>query len=617
LSTDPEALPFLDPKGLRVWDTTVTGNLDLEECKVSVALDFRRCEFKGSINLDSARSQAVYFFDSSMLKGIRANGAVIEGSLFIRRVLVKGGIKLAGAEIKGNLNCAGSQLEGSEIALYANGARIHGDVVLCADERPGGRFRSSGQVSFYSAEIDGDLDCAGASIGADETALNASEARIGGAVLLLVHVHVQEDSRLWYMTLRTVHRFESVGTVRLDGAEIKGSLRCSGAKISEDPRHQTAETRAAFVALMADRIRVRGDVKLDRDKETNLGFEASGTIRLVIAEITGSVGFTGAKLTADGDALRADGAVIGDCLYLTGAEFTSPIHLPDAEIKKNLYCSDSAITSISCFNVQVGQDLVWRAMRDPERVGLDLTGARVGNLRDDKKSWPEEEHLDLNGLVYDQLTLHASPDTAQIDRPIHPRGVLLEVNERIEWLLRQGPGRIGEPQPWMQLRSVVKKRGDIEGAKHVLYRYRCVQARKSNLFVRRSRMAYAWLEENPTRILWPAIVTVLIFTCIFWNAGIRGAIAPTDKDAYQAFSSGEPLPSAYPKLNPVIYSLENAVPLVKFGQNDKWAPDPRYPSKSIFTNYWFLMWARWVLVLWGWFQAGVLSAAVLERFKPQ
>ena len=51
LATDAEAAAHIDPRGIRVWGATVPGTLDLDECRVSARLDFRRCEFEEEINL--------------------------------------------------------------------------------------------------------------------------------------------------------------------------------------------------------------------------------------------------------------------------------------------------------------------------------------------------------------------------------------------------------------------------------------------------------------------------------------------------------------------------------------------------------------------------------------
>jgi hypothetical protein len=86
----------------------------------------------------------------------------------------------------------------------------------------------------------------------------------------------------------------------------------------------------------------------------------------------------------------------------------------------------------------------------------------------------------------------------------------------------------------------------------------------------------------------------------------------------------------YPRFAPFVYTLENALPLVKLGMDDKWAPDPFHGGDAwfpghgwswclqwlaMFNSYWFLAGVRWFLILFGWFQAAVLGAALTSRFK--
>jgi hypothetical protein len=92
-------------------------------------------------------------------------------------------------------------------------------------------------------------------------------------------------------------------------------------------------------------------------------------------------------------------------------------------------------------------------------------------------------------------------------------------------------------------------------------------------------------------------------------------MAPTSKEAYIAWSTGSRMDTAYPKFDPLIYSLENDLPLVKFGLDDKWAPDETYKPKDPVVSYDTLRWARVLLILCGWFQATVLAAAIGSRFK--
>jgi len=93
------------------------------------------------------------------------------------------------------------------------------------------------------------------------------------------------------------------------------------------------------------------------------------------------------------------------------------------------------------------------------------------------------------------------------------------------------------------------------------------------------------------------------------------AIAPTSKEACIAWSTGSRMDAAYPRFNPFIYSLENDLPLVKFGLDDKWAPDQTSKAMGLIVSYNTLRWARVIVILWGWFQATVLVAAIGSRFK--
>jgi hypothetical protein len=220
-------------------------------------------------------------------------------------------------------------------------------------------------------------------------------------------------------------------------------------------------------------------------------------------------------------------------------------------------------------------------------------------------------------MVYEELTLHEASSKRQIEQGILGVPFQQSAVERIEWLMLQSPERRIEPQPWIELSKHLESKGDHKDAKHVLYKFRSMRAQEKRtwLLARNWAIAFAWLEEVPLRILYSITLTVLLGWFIFGHGGSRGALAPTDAKAYAAFISGAPLPAAYPTLNPFVYTLENALPLVKLGQDERWAPDQRHSPTGPLTNYWFLMWSRWLLILAGWFQATVLAAALSSRFK--
>jgi hypothetical protein len=392
---------------------------------------------------------------------------------------------------------------------------------------------------------------------------------------------------------------ESADEIRLLSSHIEGNVEC-----------QHANFAGTGCALSADRAKFDGSFYLRE------GFRAAGEIRLVNAHIASNLECSGARLTGNGNALSADGLEIsGDILLNGGFAAAGLISLPGARIGGDLTIFSAAVGRVACKNMCVAGDLIWQGIQGAGDAILDLTGAKVKTLRDDSCSWPSSSNLTLDGLEYEELTLHERPTPDQMSRNVYSSEIPLAAEQRIAWVMRQAPSHCADPQPWMQLRDLMTKKGDEKGAKHVLYRFHCQQAQASGPFLRRWKIGFAWLQEKPLRILWSIAFVLLLGTIVFSHAGSGGAIAPTEAEAYRAWTSGRPMPAAYPALNPFVYVFENSLPLVKLGQDDKWAPDKSYPSKNWLTNYWFLMWARWILILSGWFQATALAAALSGRFK--
>jgi len=481
-----------------------------------------------------------------------------------------GGLRILGATILGPLN-----LRGARVAV----------IISCF------RCTFSGEIDLRSAETRGILftECT-----APQTGIRGDRLLTHGPLLF--------------------RRCQFGGQIRMLGVHIEGNLDGSGAELT-----------SGGISLALDRAEIAGNVVLASDHagagdgpDRTDRFLSSGTIRLNNARIAGQLMCSGAKLAGDGRALVLDGAEIQGSVYLDkGLDAAGAISLAGSKIAGDLAFSGARIATVYCANMDLLRDLIWQGIEKSDQTRLFLGGARMRNLRDDRASWPNKGEVDLDGLTYEELTLHEPPTSEEVRNSAYGSELPLVAEERIEWLMLQPRDQQSEPQPWMFLFKHLVAKGDRKGANHVLYIFRRLEARKSWLLWRWYRYLFAWLEEAPQRIGWFIGLTLLLFTCIFWHAGAKGALAPTEKDAYEAFVSGKRMPAVYPTLNPFIYTLENALPLVRLGQDDKWAPDPRFPSKNFSTNYWFLMWTRWVLVIWGWFQAGILGAAIVERFKPK
>jgi hypothetical protein len=552
LASDPEAVPFIDPKGIRVLGITLPRVLNLAHCHITVPLDFRVSTIKGGINLQSAVTRDIYLWDCSVEGAVEADGIDAHGPIFLRGSRFSGEVRLGGAQVKGDLDCRGAKLVvEEENALDADGAEIGGNVFLIDG------FESSGTIRLHGAQIKGDLDCTGAKLDVKEgDALFAECAVIGGNVLLS-------------------ESFTSSGTIRLPGARINGDFDCRGARLK-------VEEGDALVAYGAE---IGGNVLMSG------GFECSGRIWLLGARIGGLLTFWGAQ-----------------------------------------------VAKVECRNLQISTDLFWIGIRKTIYTSLDLTGVKVKNLREDKASWPDQGHLHLDGLVYEEVTLHRQPTTSDIERGRLTEELELNVKERVGWLMLQPEKRRTEADPWMQLSKHLEGKGNRKGAKHVVYRYRCLLAKENSLpawrwlriFLKIWHIAFALLEEVPLRICWSIALTLALGTLIFAGADRSGAMFPSvqiQPNAILPDGRVKLLSIHYPPFQPLVYTLENAVPLVKLGMDEKWMPDPKHDPVpwfplvcwlnwlKWFNSYWFLMVSRWGLILGGWVQATILAASVADRFR--
>jgi hypothetical protein len=285
--------------------------------------------------------------------------------------------------------------------------------------------------------------------------------------------------------------------------------------------------------------------------------------------------------------------------------------MSNSRIEHNIDCRGAILTVLYCRNMKLGGELIWTSIQNSKQAQLNLARASIYNLSDDKDSWPSPGNLILDGLVYEELSLHPAASPAGLTASHLSDKLPLNATERIDWLTLQSSAGRAEPQPWMQLSKLLEAKGDRKGARRVIFALRREQAKSYGRVRRLWNTPVAWLEENPSRVLWSLAILIFLGTLVFWRAERVGAMAPTDREAYSQWAGGKPFGSSYPKFQPFIYTAENALPLVRLGQDDKWAAD-----RSICpTGYWLLASIRWMLIFLGWFQATLLAAAMDRRFR--
>ncbi len=232
-------------------------------------------------------------------------------------------------------------------------------------------------------------------------------------------------------------------------------------------------------------------------------------------------------------------------------------------------------------------------------------------MEDEEASWPEHGSLHLDGFVYGRFS-EGPADT----------------KTRLRWLARIQEFTL---QPYQQLAKVLRESGDARGARQVLFEMeRRRRAREDSRWYQR---VWGWILKLTigygqrsglarSRLL---CLIILGFT-LFGFGYFGGAMVPTDKDAYAAFEQQGQPPKYYPSFNALIYSLENAFPLVSLGVKDRWEPNPGIVSTipelrcrglqamgrfSLRNWHPCRIYAPWALRGWLWFQ--ILAGWVLRH----
>jgi len=418
------------------------------------------------------------------------------------------------------------------------------------------------------------------------------------------------------------------GMLNLQECLVRSTLCFFNCKFLEIINFYSADMRSIYFfdsllygGIFADGVKIHGALFLR-------SIQSEGEIRLLGARIDHDIDCSDAKLVVKGIAFGMDGAKIGGYIFLVnGFESEGEIRLVGAEIGGDLVFRGGKVTEVYCQNIIVKGDLIWQGIKKPENTYFTLVGANVKNFRDDLESWPNKENIILDGLVYEELTLHEHSSENNIKASRLSPELPLDARERIKWLMLQQEDRRAEAQPWMQLSKHLESKGDRKGAKHVVFKYRCLQAQESWLLRRWWRMFFAWMEENPLRIGWTIFGTLVLGTLVFAGAMRSGAMIETAQIQSKQDESIKFISAHYPSFQPIIYTLENAVPLVKLGIDERWIPDvqhkpqPWFPQigwldgLKWFNSYGFLVWFRWFLIVWGWVQATIFAAAVADRFK--
>ena len=565
LTTDATATSYFDKDGLQVVSAIIDGDVDLDSANIQHDIRFDDCIFNASIHSSH-----------SVLRNVLISNSTVNG------------------------------------AVSFEDATVRGDVVL----KP--NFKALGYVSTFSAQIFGGVYMQEAQLlfaGNDQRpcALSMDEADIKGDVFL-TDFSCEGPVSILFAKMRM---FMAVGatfksTFKMTGTTI-GQLSLQGTKFTLQRTLASSLSVPDSPAVVLDRIIVGGSLYLST---ANLQCQPN-SLSMQNATIAGGVYLT-ENLNASGKIVLS-GVKITQALYVLLSKLLE-LDASDAEIG-SLIVIKSEIKGFQCTGSKIG-DFEWAGMVNAHNASLDLSRTRVKRFRDDQNSWPSTGGLQIIGLVYEDIELEVPIDRSIKRAPSKDRG---KPDNRIAWLHLQSKGDLVASQPWTQLAQYVRNSGNPVGAQKVLYDMKRNQAWNEGLFTGSKSLVPDLLDENPWRVTYFIGAFWGVGSLIFWRARRinEKSMAPKEKSAYDEFSEKNTLPPHVPPFNSVVYSLENVLPVVKFGQDDAWGPNPAFrPAPREGWKRWlprcsynWLAFARLILIILGWALAIILAGVIGGLFK--
>jgi len=252
---------------------------------------------------------------------------------------------IVGRDLKCNNAKFDSSADHNVFALFANGSRIQGSLIL------GPNTEVLGIIGCVGANIGGDVDCRCSNfINPDGDLIQADKVNING------HVFLNQKALF-------------KGRLFFPNAIIRGHLIC------EDSNFVNPHNNV----LIAHRSDVGGDVIMRRAK-------IHGQIDLSNMGITGNLISAGATIADTNQyAILADGSTIGSVYLGEDLEANGMISLAHTTIKRNFFCTDSNIVNpgaiaINANHTDVHGMIILEGGSNLQGL-LSLSGARIrGNI---------------------------------------------------------------------------------------------------------------------------------------------------------------------------------------------------------------------------------------------
>lgn len=441
-------------KTIEISGATITGNLDLSNCRNCRPLYLKYCHFENPLNLNHAQ---IPFLDltGSSCPGISANGTVIQGDTLLKNGFeARGTVDFINSKLYGTFNAAGGSFQSSGISIENNAlslqlSHINNSIILSDG------FNSDGVVNLNGTQCDLDLNCrggrmvnqqqdqSGCALLADNATIKGNidlgenfsavggvwfrGVTIGGNIeasnssfhnfiptgqadaLLIQNCHIKNNIRLLHANI--------IGRLTVENSQIKGDMKCNGLSINNKI------TNGSGKAIKVSQCQIQGSILLNE-------CSIKGQSSLKDSTIKSSVDFSFSILENMSSesvysALNIENTTIGYNLQLAfGFTAKGTVAAKHIKVGGNFICNGGHFThNFDLSNCQITGQLSLDNKDDPESKfdgKLTISDTKAHTFIDDIRSWPNE--LIQNNFIFEQFS-EQSNTTA---------------SNRLNWLNRQG-----------------------------------------------------------------------------------------------------------------------------------------------------------------------------------
>jgi hypothetical protein len=355
------------------------------------------------------------------------------------------------------------------------------------------------------------------------------------------------------------------GEVYLDAAKVGGEVHFGESHFQRtraEPWDQPQD-ESLRRAVVVTNSQIRGSLFLC------CGFESDGGVDLSGTTVGGSLFLGGGHFhNPDRIALNATGVGISNFVYLVnvidGGDFESDgaVEFDDAHVG-GVFAVDGARFDgrpterhgLFAEGIVVNSALIWRRVTLANGATMDVSGAKVRTLVDERKSWPQSGKLLIDDFTYDGF----GPDSPW------------DVRSRLEWI-RLDTFKISyHPQPYRQLATVYREFGLESFATQVSVagedeRYK-LYGWPGWLWGGFLKYTIAYGHRPLLALFWSLAVVLLgwLVVSVGSSAGVMCETWPESKPLEARKS--------YERLSPFLYSLDVFLPFVNLHQERYWWAD--------------------------------------------